>query len=539
MKQKLFWAMLPFMALSFVSCEDDEPDVGFDQTSQFQEFQAGEIRLGEKINSPVTLRNIQRAADSLAQRNGMVLRSAQQLEATHLYVRFLPKDSAEYELLVGDTLLDPTPYPWDYKLSEGDSYHDPSLSHDAYQWQYTVIPVEHDLEQYNVQYEVLEELYMPDGMFDEESNTSTRSASEEKTYLKALLNESVRQNAPDQMEQTETLRKWTPAATIKAYDDILDTYIPLDGVKVRITTFAFVKKTAITNIYGQVSFDKRNRDVSYSIEWERDNWDIRDGGTQAYYHGPDDTKSAWNLNIGKGTPKSLHISAIHRALLKYYHENIDGLIRPSKALKVSYQEGADPDEEALGSTQSAIVRTWSWIFSAIKIYEKRPSGPICTVSHILSTTLHELAHASHACRMSKDEYDNTSLFVKESWAVAAEWHLSLHEYKRLGANSYKLDSLHSDKAEQFWPYLGRSDIYSPMFIDMIDNFNQKNLYSDYFYIPVDNVVGYTLGMIDKNLTSIRNYNNVESFMLNNIPSGVTINQINEFLKMYKEKWTEK
>jgi hypothetical protein len=104
------------------------------------------------------------------------------------------------------------------------------------------------------------------------------------------------------MEQTETLRKWTPAATIKAYDDILDAYIPLDGVKVRITTFAFVKKTAITNIYGQVSFDKRNRDVSYSIEWERDNWDIRDGGTQAYYNGPNNTKSAWNLNIGKGLP---------------------------------------------------------------------------------------------------------------------------------------------------------------------------------------------------------------------------------------------
>ena len=141
--------------------------------------------------------------------------------------------------------------------------------------------------------------------------------------------------------------------------------------------------------------------------------------------------------------------------------------------------------------------------------------------------------------MSKDEYDNTSLFVKESWAVGAEWHLSLHEYKRLGANSSKLDLLYSDKAEQKWPYLGRSNIYSPMFIDMIDNFNQKNLYSDYFYIPVDNVDGYTLEVIDTNLTTIRNYNNVESFMLNNIPSGVTINQINEFLKMYKEKWTEK
>ena len=48
-----------------------------------------------------------------------------------------------------------------------------------------------------------------------------------------------------------------------------------------------------------------------------------------------------------------------------------------------------------------------------------------------------------------------------------------------------------------------------------------------------------LEMIDTNLTTIRNYDNVESFMLNNKPSGVTINQINEFLKMYKEKWTEK
>ncbi len=65
MKKRLFWAMLPLVAMPFFSCEDDEPDVGFDQSSQFQEFQTGEIRLGEKINSPVTLRNMQRAADNL------------------------------------------------------------------------------------------------------------------------------------------------------------------------------------------------------------------------------------------------------------------------------------------------------------------------------------------------------------------------------------------------------------------------------------------------------------------------------------------
>ena len=531
--------MLPFLALSFASCEDEEAfdsDVGSSQSKREMGIKEGEIRLGEKINSPVTLRNMQRAADSLAQRNGMVLRSATQLEATHLYVRFLPKDSAEYELLVGDTLLDPTPYPWDYELTEGDSYHDPSLPWDAYQWQYTVVPAEHDLGKYEIDYEVLEELYMPNEMFEEGGSSSLRSSNEESNFLKDLLNESVRQNAPDQMDQTETLRKWTPTATIKAYDDILNTYIPLDGVKVRITTFAFVKKTAITNIYGQVSFDKRNRDVSYSIEWERDNWDIRDGGIQAYYNGPNNTKSAWNLNISSNTQKSLHISAIHRALLKYYHGNIDGLIRPSKALKVSYQTGADTDGSALGGTQSAIVRTWSWIFSAIKIYEKDSKG-ICSVSSIFNTTIHELAHASHACRMSKDEYDNTSKFIRDSWASCVDWYLTLQEYERLGASGYELVLLDNRYDDQHWPNYDKiSLIYSPMFIDMIDDYNQslKDISR-----PFDDVYGYSISLIDKNLTTLKSYSDVERFMLNNKPAYITNSQIYTLLKLYKEKWTEK
>ncbi len=60
MKQKLFWAMLPFMALSFVSCEDEEAfdsDVGSSQSKREMGIKEGEIRLGEKINSPVTLRS--------------------------------------------------------------------------------------------------------------------------------------------------------------------------------------------------------------------------------------------------------------------------------------------------------------------------------------------------------------------------------------------------------------------------------------------------------------------------------------------------
>ena len=538
MKQKLFWAMLPFMALSFVSCEDEEPDVGFDQTSQAQEFQTGEIRLGEKINSPVTLRNMQRAADSLAQRNGMVLRSAMQLEATHLYVRFLPQDSAEYELLVSDTLLDPTPYPWDYELTEGDSYHDPSLPWDAYQWQYTVVPAEHDLEQYNVRYEVLEELYMPNEMFDKVSAATTRSVNEETTYLKELLDESVRQNAPDQMEPTETLRKWTPTATIKAYDDILDAYIPLDGVKVRITTFAFVKKTAITNIYGQVSFDKRNRDVSYSIEWERDNWDIRDGGTQAYYNGPNNTKSAWNLNIGKGTPKSLHISAIHRALLKYYYGSIDGLIRPSKALKVSYQEGADPDGSAHGSTYYERVEYLFNIKPEIVIYGKylnyKDELTECLVSKVLSVTFHEISHASHAMFVGADKFKATFIGIRESWASAVQWYLTRHLYAGLPNGDKKYHTIDFLYKKQIWESTDKDKYYTPLFIDLYDDLNQFE--EEYFY-PQDDVCCYPLSFFNINISSLTTIYNLRDFLKKNKISGVTDSQIDNLLNSYITIWT--
>jgi hypothetical protein len=543
MSKNFFKATIPLLLLFATSCDDEEAlllenstrDRG--TTEATQEVVEGEIRLGEKINSPLLLKNMQRAADSLSKRKGTSLRSAVVLEPTHYYVRFLPKDSAEYETLVADTLLDLTPYPLDYELSCGDSYHDPSLPYDSYQWQYTTVRTNYDLEKHGIKHEVLDEIYMPNEDIFGEQESSVRSAQIAETDAISwdeLLEEAIRQTTP--ANQTSLKAKWTPGATIKAYDDVLGTYIPLQGVKVRICVFAFAKEDRITDANGQVRFDSRRRSASYSIEWEDKNWDIRDGGTQAYYNGPRQ-ESWWNLNIGSGAQKSLHFSAIHRALYKYYYGNVDGLIRPSKALKVSYQTGSDPDGDALGSTRSAIVRTWSWIFSAIKIYEKNSSGGIQKTNSVFSTMIHELAHASHACRLSKDDYDNTSKFVKESWASAVGWYLTLQEYERLGASTYDLTTMGNNYNVQNWPNFSKIPlIYSPLFIDMIDDYNQWDIDDTR---PNDEVSGYLISIIDQNLKTLKCYNDIETFMLNNRPSNVTNSQIYTLLKLYKEKWTEK
>ena len=133
--------------------------------------------------------------------------------------------------------------------------------------------------------------------------------------------------------------------------------------------------------------------------------------------------------------------------------------------------------------------------------------------------------------------DNTSKFIRDSWASCVDWYLTLQEYERLGASGYELVLLDNRYDDQHWPNYDKiSLIYSPMFIDMIDDYNQslKDISR-----PFDDVYGYSISLIDKNLTTLKSYSDVERFMLNNKPAYITNSQIYTLLKLYKEKWTEK
>lgn len=297
MKGNFIW--LATVAVILASCEKENLFEGqtsprqVDERGSVSELTEGEIELGEKIESPLLLKNMQRAADSLTKRSG--LRSTVSLSPTHLYVRFLPKDSVEYERVATDTILDVTQYPLDYELTEGTVYYDPSLPKNSYQWQYAVVPVDYDLASVDVQYENLEELYMPAEMFEEESDESgqLRSTTVNSSLgftLQDLLEESDRQTSP---KEAVLKSKWTPGATITAYDDIFNAFIPLENVKVRICVFAFFKTHKYTDSNGEVRFSSRRRRASYSIEWETSNWNIRDNHIQAYYQGPKQEKW-WN-----------------------------------------------------------------------------------------------------------------------------------------------------------------------------------------------------------------------------------------------------
>ena len=133
-------------------------------------FPAGEvyhdmIQLGEKLEDPYTVANMQEALTKVYPTKAGRL----ELSATDYYVRFLPKDDAQLQLLrdKGLYLMD---HPMDYRIArEGDYYQDPSVGEDAITWQYAVVPRDFAFPE-EVPFELLDECFLsehqPEGKAD-------------------------------------------------------------------------------------------------------------------------------------------------------------------------------------------------------------------------------------------------------------------------------------------------------------------------------------------------------------------------------------
>ncbi len=116
----------------------------------------GMIVLGERLEDPYTVENMNKAFASLypTKADRVVL------PATHLYVRFLPANEAQYATLerLGVELVD---HPVDYEiLREGDWYHDPEIAPGSITWQYAVVDADFHFPK-GICHEVIDRCHIP------------------------------------------------------------------------------------------------------------------------------------------------------------------------------------------------------------------------------------------------------------------------------------------------------------------------------------------------------------------------------------------
>jgi hypothetical protein len=115
------------MIFGLFSCQKDE--LTFETETQIETNQNVEpkeiIVLGNKLENPYSVENMKRAYESL--KSSGILKSATtdtfDIETNTLYIRFLPKDSADLRLLWADTTIELFDYPMDYEITEEGFYY--------------------------------------------------------------------------------------------------------------------------------------------------------------------------------------------------------------------------------------------------------------------------------------------------------------------------------------------------------------------------------------------------------------------------------
>ena len=459
---------------------------------------------------------------------------------THCYVKFKPVNEEEREILTDDTTLVLYDYPLDYEIAEeGHYYRDPNVPITQPTPQYGAVTVDYVFPQ-GVDYEILEELFIPDDF--SEDHSSARVGSYE--LIDALVDEAlqitdnweevVENDTDNPTARSNARRSWRPSGNITVWDDVgvsitrsvrtgyetidrtdytpcytsgdsrpcpyyytettpiyedrttLEAQVPVEGVEVRARRW-FTTHKGFTNQYGHFTADGTfQRPANYSIDWERYHFALRDAWlSSARYNGPKKAGD-WNLYLNSGEQR--YYATIFKAAYHYYYKPIKGLRRPLLNGTFRTQLKLKAKLELDRSTHKWVRGLFS-LGSAIKI---KKYGR--TSDKVYATTIHEIAHASHwnmdsysYNRMNDcsetilGQYCSGDPVVRESWANGVEWELTRIVYLN---------------------YLGGTTIrpkYTQVVVDMIDGPTDSNNGS------LDNVTGYTIRQIEDALDGQRTW----------------------------------
>ena len=504
------------------------------------------FKLGKKLKNPYSVANMKKAYANLTNN----LKSGISIHTTHYYVKFKPKNEKELNILKQDTTLELYDYPLDYEVIEGqDVYHDPSIPDSLPTYQYCAVPVNYNFP--NVDYDILEDLYIPEELETLKSkNYFVDALVEEALRITGNLDEDGQKSS---LKSIQRRRRWTPAGRILVWDDIgasgnIINYlnisnphkIPIEKVKVRARRW-FTTHIGYTNEQGYFRCNGSfKRPANYSIDWETSKFDIRDGTFgQAYFNGPK-IQGDWNLEINSG--KSLRFATIFRAACRYQYYNIGGLKRPNvwSKIKYSYYHRNQKNNEYSG------INLGNWDFTGtlpnINLFGQVNYEWVKT-NELYSTTIHETAHASHIELMNGGEiqFSQVSNFIRESWADAVEWYITKIEYNWLGNSGYDnpFDSNNNPYRfvdnKQNWSISfiqNQAPVYTPIFIDLVDNFNQRSEYYNGYLYPNDVINSYTMHNIEQLLKHVYGLSSLKNALKSNKPSGVTDNDIDTNLSIY-------
>lgn len=582
--------LFSFLSIILISCQHGELSDPIENQASEDQIGSGITVPGKELEIPFTVKNMQATYDNLTNNRtvetnitGKFSKDGDEIQASHYYFRFLPKDSLEYELLVKDSILDIVNEPLHYGVEvSGDGYFDPELDPSLpYSWQYSVFPVDYEFPG-SIEHELLEEMYFPPEdntttgkndipVYMPLDKTSKKLGKLGKLFFELLETEALKITGNLDKDELSALnfidgkgtpityqefidkglgleevqidysgfqdtglsaRRWSPSGRVTVTEDALAVNSPgrTQGVvsaeiKIRKWGFLVIKKTR-TDVHGRFrSGSTRTKRVKYAVYFNNSpTFRINQNTTlvEARHRGTRTYKyGAWNQHFSGG--RAHFYSLVQNAAWDYYNTWVPfyRLQRPrSVNIKASY------DKDISSQHRNRLLGT---IASDLRISRIR-GGRYRGSDGIYATTAHELTHASHNAldpgMFSAVAGSCRRDMLKESWAEGVETIVTNERYRRLDRN-YR-SSNPDDQGGRWNSWRQRQTVaqmneYTPIVEDLIDNLNQNATNAAR---PVDNVNGYTLQQIQTALDNSRNPNTWRDKLNAVRPTGVTTTELN-------------
>lgn len=528
----LYWIFLPLL---FIACQADEPVQPNHETgrnvicrteTRTASGAAGTVTVGRQQPSPFTVWKMQQAFVNLKARalsgayagegdfisDLLEINRREPFQASHYHIKIMPRNWEELRLLQQDTTLILFPFPLDCELDGEGVISQPAAQFDRETGTvtftepltplYACIPVYKTLPG-GIRYNILHELFLP-GDLDAQSAAQAGVPVLGTQMAQAMTGEAVRLTRD--IDPRQPLSTWRPHGTIRVYDTKMKKYVGVPGIKVFVRENGCVQ-WAYTDKNGCYAMDKAcYGKVTYGIKWESSDCNILNPEMQeAYYCGPtmeDDWNPVFEPNeLGQ---HEYAYGTILRACHTYFSDaNIYDHPHPEQKLVVGYRYEYD-QYGGLYWPRDTIPNMVIYGRSGDKY---NPQNTPKLSDEMLYVTFHELGHYQMHTKCLRMHLDVNSFEeeIKESWASYIGWILLDAHYRTHGhdINEYHVyDYDHDQKLRiqvnvryfhhpnfynkqgyNFRTWNNKTDInhnYTPVFIDLVDDSNQKECYRLFF-----------------------------------------------------------
>lgn len=471
------------------------------------------------------------------------------IRTTHFYVKFSPTNMAQLETLEDDSTLILSDVPLNYKIKiQGSWYRDPTIpANDSIPSpHYGVVKKDYGFPP-SVPYTIIEELYVPDEdpLLIGDDDPGGKYYGDMLIYA-AFIGQQLPEispflTVPDPFDYEVIGGEPTPTGVIRIFDSRLDTYIPMEGVKViaRKHFWGTARRTGHTDANG--SYEVNGSQVSglstYTIYFEKHDFVIKDNrASKGKVVRHRENKDHWSYDIELGY--ECMQGHMFRAAYRYYYKDVDGLKRPFRYLHRQRLIAKDQEKDWAGLNYT--------FFPVLKVARYWDEGEYDSDA-TFSTTIHELAHVSHVLTMNSPfDFSYVANYIVESWATAIEWKLTQKEYRELGISNYGSPTYYDADvyqphryAYQYWAIPIYTDPeYTSLFINLVDDYNEFGHNYGTNQEPLittldDRVSGYDFSFIQSNfLKNIYGTASLSTKLKEFKPAGVTDADIDLLLSFY-------